>query len=50
MKHRSLIPLLLTLATTPAYAGGLWLNQYGDFASGRSSAGNEISCNWSGAF
>ncbi len=39
MKKTALITALLAAVTAPAHAGGLWLNQYGDFASGRSSAG-----------
>ena len=39
MKKTALFTALLAAVAAPAQAGGLWLNQYGDFASGRSSAG-----------
>lgn len=39
MKHISIALLLMMLGAGSVQAGGLWLNQYGDFASGRSSAG-----------
>ncbi len=36
--QRSVITLAL-LGANQAFAGGLWLNEYGDFAGGRASAG-----------
>lgn len=39
-KNKIVIATTLALAaSSQAYAGGLWLNQYGDFAAGRASAG-----------
>ncbi|MEH6582487.1 MAG: outer membrane protein transport protein [Halioglobus sp.] len=40
MKRYQLATIILaTTVASPVQAGGLWLNQYGDFAAGRASAG-----------
>lgn len=39
MKRTPLVGALALAASSQAYAGGLWLNQFGDFAAGRASAG-----------
>ena len=45
MNRDSLMAAVLAAASLPAKGGGLWLNQYGDFASGRSSAGTAAGTN-----